>query len=271
MFNDFSIKLFNENNTILNILILKKIKENIYSDNKADNVYSDTSYINYKLAAVEEIVNLGTDFLYKVNYSNKIKGYIHTNDCLLFLPKEREQIRFKDDVQYLNNLNRNFDLKSDKFGEAKYKICYSKSRVLYENEIFESIYFGDIFIGFFKTADLYKLTKLARNFKIVEESTLYKDSFLSREALITKPTKTTFKSTMVIKELDLVRFKLNGKNLWMDLKHTDLIQDGTYPHILTPSDTLIQSIVFQYKDKLEKSHEYYYKLLTQELRKKGEH
>lgn len=269
MFNDFSINLFNENKVVLNLLLIKNEKENIYSDDKAENIFTDTSYINYKLVSVDKIVSLGTEYLYKVNYSNKIKGYIHTNDCLVFIPKESEQIRFKDNVQFHNDLNDYFELKTDIFDEAKYKICYSKNRIVYNNRIYEGIYLADKFLGFFKSTDLYKLIKIARDFNIIEECTLFKDSFLSREVLITKPSKTILRSSMIIKELGIVRFKLNGKNLWMDIKNTDLILDDGYSQPLSISDALITSIIYQYHEKLEKSHRYYHKFLTQELQKKG--
>src|SRR5699024_594489 len=107
----------------------------------------------------------------------------YNNDCLVFLPKESEQIRFKDNVEFLNNLNLKFDLKTETFDEAKYKICYSKESVLYNNEVYESIYYADIFLGFFKTDNYYKLTRIVKDFKVLQECTLFKDSFMTREVL----------------------------------------------------------------------------------------
>lgn len=268
MFNELSMHLFNESNAIFNVIVTKPEFESIYSDDLGENKLTGISSINFKLVNVEKVIKQQNTYMYKINYNNKIIGYIHSNDCLLFLPKENEQVRFKQKVNVENIINSQLNLNGEVFEEAKYKICYSRNSIIYNDEIYESVYFADRLVGFFTTSDLYKLKKVEEKFEITEETNLYKDSFMLKEVINKKPSKTIYNSSMVIYELNIVRFKINGKNLWMSMECTDLVLKNTNFNLSTPSELLIKSIIFQYEDKLDKSHMYYVKILNQELSRK---
>lgn len=266
-FNEISINLFNESNSHFNLLVFENNNNNIYDSIEMNYIMGTVKDINYKVVTVENIELINSDYYYKINYRNKIKGYFKSESSIILLPKSKQQVKLTPELNFYNDLNRFLDIDNNLFQKVNKKIAFSSSLAIFENVLYEMVIYKNEVVGFFPSDQLEHLVRKQQVFKIISETTIYKDSSLEKEITSTKGLEKNFKSDFWLPTRNLLRFKYESLTAWVSISSTNIEKSGKNYKPKTVSDALLQSIMYQYEEKLEKSHQYYLKILNKELKK----
>lgn len=270
-FNDTAVSLFNESDSYFNLLVFESQDSEIYQNVNKSLISGKLQDINYKVVTVEEIVLIDSDYYYKINYLNKIKGFFKPNESIVIIPKAREQVKLDPSLEFNNKLNNYLSLSNSLFEEAGNKIAFSTSYAIFKGKVFEVVVYKNEIVGVFYSEKLDHLIKYTVDFTIGKNSKIYKDSSLKTQLSILNKTASKFRSEFVIPTKKLVRFRDNGIIKWVPVSSTDInyVKNNFRP--TNASDTLIKSLLYQYKDKLRKSHSLSLEIMNKEIKKiKGE-
>lgn len=262
-FNDISRNLFNESNVYCNLIVIEKEDFNIYGDIRKNIIVGETKDINYKVVTVEKFVLIESEYYCKIIFNN-IEGYFKPVSSVYIIPKKKEQVKLNSTLKFHNELNEYLDLDESLYAEVCTKIAYSTSTVIFNKSLYEMIVYKDEVVGFLLSSDLDYLIKQTTNFRIKKKSMIYKDSSLSKQLSYIEKDSNVFCTDFVIPTKNVVRFKYDNKTGWIDISSTDLQQINSKFKLNNPSDALLQSVIFQYKNKLNKSHQYYLKIINKE-------
>lgn len=266
-FHETAISLFNESDSYFQLLVFEKQDRNIYGTSNKNLIVGKLKDINYKIVIVEGITMIDSEYYYKINYINKIKGYFKPEDSIVIIPKNKEQVKLNSEVKFNNEINRHLSLNDKLFEEVINKIAYSSSYAIYNDKVFEVVVYKNEIVGFFPSIQLEHLIRYSTEFSINENTVVYKDSSLQKELLTIEDGKNKYKSDFVIPTSNSVRFKNNGTICWVSLSSTDINYNKPIFKPNNGSETLLKSIIYQYKDKLQKSHSYSLKIMKQEINK----
>lgn len=262
-FNDISRNLFNESDVYCSLIVIEKEEFNIYGDIRKDLIVGKINDINYKVVTVEKFVLIDSEYYCKINFNN-IEGYFKPLSSVFIIPKKKEQVKLNSTLKFYNELNEYLNLDKSLYDEVRTKIAYSSSTVIFNDSLYEMIVYKDEVVGFFLSSELDHLIKQTTNFRIRKNSIIYKDSSLSKQLSYIEKDSIEFCTDFVIPTKNVVRFKYENKTGWVDISSTDLQQINSKFKLNNPSDALLQSIIFQYKNKLNKSHQYYLKIINKE-------
>lgn len=266
-FNEISLNLFNESNSYFNLLVFESTNNNIYDSIKMKNIVGTVKDINYNVVTVESIELINSNYYYKINYRNKIKGYFKSESSIILLPKSKQQVKLTPELNFNNELNRFIDLDNSLFQEINKKIAYSSSLVIFKNVLYEMVLYKNEIVGFFQSNQLEHLVRNPQLFKIISETTIYKDSSLEKKITSTEGLATEFKSDFLIPTRNILRFRYDNLIAWVSISSTNLEEVSESYKPITVSDALLKSIMYQYEEKLDKSHQYHLRILNKELRK----
>ncbi|CAM2895695.1 hypothetical protein [Salinicoccus roseus] len=267
VFNEFSIKMFNKYTSHLNLLVAEKHDLPIFMDKKKNLLAGRTTHMNYKVVAIEEISEINDELYFQINYKNNVKGYFVPETSIILIPKEREQVKLVKDVGFDNSINTHLGIEDEEFEVKKSKILYSNYYAIYEGEVHEGLALQNMLVGFFPSKQIHPLKKIAKDFKVVEATSYYSDSGFINKIGEIEPSEQLFRSQYVIPDEKKLRFKNGKKSYWIAEEPTDVKYDFNNFRSTDPSEVLIESILYQYDDKLENYHSYYLKVLNKELKK----
>lgn len=264
---EFVRKKFNEHMPQANILILERNSIDIYDSKDSEIIIERSSNIQFQLLEILEIVEIEPSTHLKVKLPNGKKGYLKPIDSFIILPKKIKQVRISKDVIFNNPLNEFIGMDKTNFENNKHRVMFSSQYAIFNNEIFECLTYVDEIIAFVRPSEVNIMQRYERPFTILENTTIYRDSIMTKPVKTLQKGNKSFNSQYVILEEEKLRFKDNGKSYWLNLSDTNLIVEKEH-HIYDSLDELIlDSILYQYSLKLENYHKYYQKILTKEIKK----
>lgn len=261
-FNELAVGLFNESESYFNILVFEDEECNIYGNTEKKLIVGRLKDINYKVITVEEITLINSEYYYKINYRNKIKGYFKPKDSIVLIPKVKQQVKLSASLDFNNEINTHLSLNENLFEKIKNKIVYSTSFAIYKDKVFELVVYKEEIVGFFNSSLINDLVKHSIEFRIAIGSAIYKDSFLTKLSSQISDDSNIYISDVVIPAENIVRFNNNGVLNWIPLSSTDIDYSNEKYKPVNASEALLNSIVYQYKDKLKKSHVYSLKIMN---------
>lgn len=267
-FNETAVSLFNESDSYFNLLVFEKDERNIYRNTSKNLIVGKLKDINYKIVTVEEIALIDSEYYYKINYVNKIKGYFKADDSIIIIPKDKQQVKLSSTVEFNNEINMHLSLNNSLFEEVKNKIAFSTAYAVYQDKVFEMIVYKNEIVGFFYSNQLDHLIRYSVEFNVTSESKTYKDSSMSKQLEVIGNNNTyKFRSDYIIPTKNIIRFKNNDIVNWIPISATNINYVNSNFKPDNASDTLLKSLLYQYKDKLRKSHAYSLKIMNTEIKK----
>lgn len=266
MLNSFILDTFNKHDVHLNILVYEFDKINIYSDLEGSAIVATTAELNFKIYEVLELIEKDKSYILKIKVRNSIIGYLKPNTSLLMLPKLQQQSKIKNLVSFKNPLNEFLNLRDVIFKENRNKISFSSYYTIFKNEIYEAVVLKHDIVGFFKPEELNKVEKSDENFRIIKETITYYDSELTKKGKKIKVSDNIYKAKYIIIDEKVLKFKYQGKDYWIDMDCLDIKLNSKVIHPRNVNEAIIDSMLYQYQNKLSNSHKYYLKILNKEIR-----
>src|SRR5699024_1435137 len=219
--NDLSISLFNESDTNFNLLVFENENIDLYKDKSRKILAGNVQDINFRIVTIEYINN-EEEMDFYVNYKNRLRAYFKPHNSIPIFPKEKQQVKFKENCNFHNQLNTKLKLDPKLFDSIHNKICYSISYLMQDNILYEAITYKNEVVGFFPVTELEHLIRYRAHFKIINEAIIYKDSFLTKRNKLIKEIEAEFISDFVIPSSNVVRFKYQNELNWIPIEDTNI-------------------------------------------------
>lgn len=265
--NDFVKSMLKEHNLNFNLLVLEN--ENIYIYDKKFNglIIAQSDNLKYQLVDIIDIVEYKEEVMCKIKLPNNAEGYFTPKNSVFIIPKKVTQVKISKDAEFQNHLNSYMNLDKEYFDNNIERVLYSKYYAVSQGVVYECLILVDEIIGFIEPGSIHILHRHEQEFKIINDTTTYRDSALTKSVSVLKNQNKIFRSQYIIIEENKVRIKNGSKILWISLKDTNLIPNIINTYSIDINEILIESLLAQYKDKLQNYHKYYNKLLN---RNKGD-
>src|SRR5699024_5214342 len=132
---------------------------------------------------------------------------------------------------------------------------------------FECLRYIDEIVSFLKPIEVNKMERYEKSFTIYEDTAIYRDSMLTKPVKLLSKDKKSFKSQYIILKENKIRFKHNGKIYWLKISDTDLKIDLKIQEYENLNELILDTIIYQYLFKLENYHKYYQQILIKETTK----
>lgn len=267
LINEFVRNKFNEHKPQASILILENDNINIFEQENDSIILEQSNNLQFQLLDVFEIIETGEQWYLKIILPNGKIGYIRPLDSIIILPKQKKQVRISKNAKFLNSLNDYIGMDEEKFKNNRNKMMYSSHYAIYKNEIFECLRYIDEIVSFLKPIEVNKMERYEKSFTIYEDTAIYRDSMLTKPVKLLSKDKKSFKSQYIILKENKIRFKHNGKIYWLKISDTDLKIDLKIQEYENLNELILDTIIYQYLFKLENYHKYYQQILIKETTK----
>jgi|SRR5699024_1277040 len=264
LINEFVRKRFNNYRPYVNILILEKKNINIYSSLNREIILEQSNNVQFQMLELIEIVETGPQCIYKIKLPSGKKGYFSPIDSIVILPKKNKQVRISNDTQFRNKLNEFLGMDKTYFEMNSHRVVFSSQYAIYNNELYECLTYIDEIIAFVRPSEVNIMHRYEKPFKVINDTTVYRDSNMTKVVTTFPKGKEELTSQYVIIEEEKLRFKYNGKIYWLNLKDTNLeieIARIIYENL---DEVLLDTILYQNSMKLENYHKYYQKILNKQ-------
>lgn len=266
---EFVKNSFNMHKPFFNLLIIEKSNINIYNSIDEDLIINQTNNLQFQMLELVEIVDSNQRNTYKIKLPNGKNGFITPKTSVLIIPKKNRQVRIANEVNFYNEINSFLDIDKENFDENKHKVVFSGQYAVFNGEIYECLTYIDEIIGFLKPSEIHVMHRTSQSFKLLNDSTIYRDSLMTKPVSTLRSNDKILKSQYVIIEEQKVRFKDNGKIYWLDMNATDLIPNVVDLKHINIDELIIDSMLYQYAHKVENYHTYYQKILSKHTKNNG--
>jgi len=231
-----------------------EIFDQLNSDEVIDNIldYNDT------IVDVASVSKVNDEYYYKIKYKSKLIGWFKPGPMSIkYLRTKKQEVKLLNEHAVDNELNRALQIDTEELTENWVKIFTSDFYAVFNEKLYCGILLKSKLLGFVQITDASFFVNFRKELSFTDGNVnLYKDSKLEKVIIENfDHGNKTFRSLGGFEGFDGVRVIVDGKRYWTSQKNTDLSIDP--PRIENLNDLVIDVILYQMKDKLEKQHEFY--------------
>lgn len=257
----------------LNFQLHIKEKENsdIFDQLNSDKVVDNISTYNDTIVDVLSVSKVNEKYYYKIKYKNKLIGWFSpSSQSIKYFKTKKQEVKLLKDDNIDNELNGMLGIDTNELKENWIKIFISDFYAIFNESIYCGILLKDKLLGFIEISDVSYFINYRNEFNFINNNiNLYKDSKLEKITIENfNHSDKIYNSLGGFEGFEGVRVIIDGKRYWVDQKNTDISID--YSRIENLDDIVVDTLLYQLKDKIEKQNEFYTKRINQLKEKNNE-
>lgn len=208
------------------------------------------------ILTVKKTQLINNKYYYYISYKGEILGWVEDKNMFRIFQVQNNEVRLEEEVNLNNKLNSIFKIDEELLQENKMKILKSNFLVEKDGKIFTSLHLKDKLIGFSPIENAYFFIPMKQEFKFTKDRvTLYKDSKLKKPTI----SELNHENKLYLmlgsfENTNTARVLYKGKRYWVEIGNTDVNKLDKEP--LTTSEIVIDALLHQLNDKLEKQLEF---------------
>lgn len=230
----------------------------IFDQLNSDNVTGNISKYNDTIVDVLSVSKVNEKYYYKVSYKNKLIGWFSPNShSVEYFRTKKQEVKLLQDEAINNELNEVLKIDTDELRENWIKIFISDFYAVFNEKIYCGILLKDKLLGFVELSKVSFFVSYRNEFNFTGKSVnLYKDSKLEKITVESfNHNDKLYKSLGGFESFDGIRVMIDGQRYWVDQKGTNINID--YTRIENLNDIVIDTLMHQLNDKIEKQNEFY--------------
>ncbi|WP_020006186.1 hypothetical protein [Salinicoccus albus] len=265
--NEFTMQMFNDHKTFINILIVEPHNQNIYADKEKNLISARSSDYNFKIVIAREIIEIDDELFFKIEFEGRDIGLFKPQKSILLIPKTNRQIKLNEHATFDNELNQYLELNVENYKEKNKNIMFSRYYAVYDSNIYECLTLVDEIICFMKPAEISELYRVTTEFTINKDTITYYDSRLHRKGKKVKASNKVYTTKHILPDENKVKFRYKGKDVWIKQEFLNINYNINRYRPDEINEVILSSIINQSEEKLENYHLYYDRILKKELNK----
>ena len=239
-------------------LHIKEEDSNIYDQLNSDKVIGDMSTHNGTIVDVVSVSKINGSFYYKIKYKNQLIGWFNPKaDSIKYFKTKKQEIKLLEKSKIDNELNNSLEIDTIELKENWMKIFTSDFCAIFNEKIYCGVLLKDKLLGFIEINDISHFINYRNDFNFINDNiNLYKDSKLEKSSIENfSHSEKKYTALGGFEGFDGIRVIINGKRYWIDQRNTNI--NVNYPRITNIDDIIIDTLLYQLNDKVEKQNEFY--------------
>lgn len=230
---------------------------NIYKESNLKQIAGDLKELNGGFVDVIATKKLNLEYIFKVSYEGKTIGWCSPRESVKVFKTKTHEIKLFEDVVLSEEVNSKLGIDIHTLNENKMKILKAGFYSVIDDKVYMGITLKETLIGFVELKHIKFFTNTVINTNVITESIrLYNDSKLSKELDTLKKEETSEVLLLGGFEDDsAVRIRVKGKRYWIN--SSDLEHKISHNRVNTLNDVVMDSLLFQLNNKLNKVSEFY--------------